>query len=190
MNYKLLFQYYPVLTKDYSRITLYYKVFFYYYPVLQILLCTTPIRPYITKYYTNTTIYYSSILYCTTKYYASTTTYYCVVQSTTPIGLCITKKHRYYSILQCIIAILPCIKKYYSNTYYITKYHSNTTLYYKIFFYLKKYLFNTIPYFKYYFKKLHNYPVLQNTNQTLFVLLQYYLVLPKYFSSIILYYKY
>ena len=143
----------------YSSTTLYYKVLLQYYSVLQILLCTTPVLPCTTKYYSSTT----PVLPCTTKYYSSTNLYYKVLL-------------QYYSVLQCTTPILPCTTKYYSSTtlqykvllqYYsvlqsttpilfrttnTTLYYSSTTLYYKV------------P-LKYYSALLQYYLVLQSTTR-------------------------
>ena len=98
LYYKVLLQYYPVLqsttpvltctTKYYSNTALYYKVLLQYYSVpqsttlydkvllqyysvLQILLCTTPVLPCTTQYYSSTTLYYKVLIQ-----------YYPVLQST------------------------------------------------------------------------------------------------------------
>ena len=133
----------------YSSTTLYYKVLLQYDSVLQILLCTTPVPPGTTKYYSSTTPVLpctTPVLTCTTKYYSSTT-----LQCTTPILPCTTKYYssttlqykvllQYYSVLQSTTPIL------FRTT--------NTTLYYKV------------P-LKYYSALLQYYLVLQSTTRVL-----------------------
>ena len=73
------------------------------------------------------TILYYKVLLCTTKYYSNTTLYYSALQSTTPVLLCTTKYYssttlyckvllQYYSVLQSTTPVLLCTTKHYSST--------------------------------------------------------------------------
>ena len=118
----------------YSSTTLYYKV----------LLCTTPVLPCTTKYYSSTT----PVLTCTTKYYTSTTpvlTFTTKYYSNTTLYYKV--RLQYYSVLQSTTPILL-------RTTNTTLYYSSTTLYYKV------------P-LKYYSVLLQYYLVLQSTTRVL-----------------------
>ena len=138
-----------------------------------------------------TILYYKVLLY-TTKHYSSTYNvllqYYSVLQSTTPLQLCITKYYsntalyykvllQYYSVLQSTTLYCKLLLQYYfilQNATpilpYTTKYYSLTTLYYS----------NTI--LQYNKILLQYYSVLQNITPIL-------LCITKYYSNTTLYYK-
>ena len=94
---------------------------------------TRQIRQFLkNSYYSNTTLYYKTLLQ-----------YYLVLQNTTPVLTCTTKYYsnttlyyeellQYYSLLQrllCTTPVLPYTTKYHSST---TLYYASTTLYYKV----------------------------------------------------------
>ena len=84
----------------------------YYTVLLQYYSSTTPVLLCTRKYYSSIDsvlqLYYKVLLLCTTKYYSSTTLYYKVLLRTTKVLL------QYYSVLQSTTPVLLCTTKKYS----------------------------------------------------------------------------